>query len=160
MNAQRNTVLGLVFVFFSSNLVLAQESKSSSWWPFGSSSKPETETRSSSFFGATTPKPKSTSLSMFKLPSWSRAQANSRSTVSRMGSTTEKWMYNTADFLNPFNDGKSKPSQSHGYETDYWSDRNKPKEEKSSGMFGWMWKQEEEKEIGSVNDFLRLPMPY
>ena len=48
------------------------------------------------------------------------------------------------DFLNPFNDGKPKASQSHGYQTDYWSDRNKPKEEKSS-VFGWMWKEEEEK---------------
>ena len=76
-----------------------------------------------------------------------------------MGSSTKKWMYNTADFLNPFNDGKPKASQSHGYQTDYWSERNKPKEEKSS-MFGWMWKEEEEKPISSVNDFLKQPMPY
>lgn len=77
----------------------------------------------------------------------------------KMGSTTKKWMNNTADFLNPFNDGKPKESQTHGYQTDYWADRNKLKEEKS-GMFDWMWKKEEEKKISSVNDFLAQPMPY
>ena len=78
-----------------------------------------------------------------------------------MGSTTKRWMYNTGDFLNPFNDGKPKATESsHGYQTEYWADRNKPKEEKSS-MFGWMWKEEEEeKKISSVNDFLAQPMPY
>ena len=159
MNAQRIAMLGLVLVVFSSNTVLAQDSKSSAWWPFGTSSKSATETRSSSFFGASSPKPESSSSSMFKLPSWSRSKAKSKSTMSRMGSTSKKWMYNTADFLNPFNDGKPKVSQSHGYQSDYWSDRNKPKEEKNS-MFGWMWKQEEEKKISSVNDFLAQPMPY
>ncbi len=156
MNAQRIAILGLVLVFFSSSSVLAQESKSSSWW---GSSKSEPETRSSTFFGASAPQPKSSSASMFKLPSWSKSRASTRSTVSRMGATSKKWMYNTADFLNPFNDGKPKASPDHGYQTDYWADRNQPKEEKSS-LFGWMWKQEEEKKITSVNDFLAQPMPY
>jgi len=69
-------------------------------------------------------------------------------------------MNNTADFLNPFNDSKPKATPSHGYQTDYWENRNKPKEEKSSGMFGWMWKEEEEPKVSSVNDFLKQPMPY
>ena len=159
MNVQRIALFGLILVVCSSKSLVAQESKSSSWWPFGSSAKSEPETRSSSFFGASAPKPKSSSTSMFKLPSWSRSKSRSKSTFSKMGSSTKKWMYNTADFLNPFNDGKPKASQSHGYQTDYWSERNKPKEEKSS-MFGWMWKEEEEKPISSVNDFLKQPMPY
>ena len=159
MNALRIALLGLMLVVFSSSSLVAQESKSSSWWPFGSAAKSEPETRTSSFFGASAPKPKSSTPSMFKLPSWSRSKSKSKSTFSKMGSSTKRWMSNTADFLNPFNDGKPKASQSHGYQTDYWSDRNKPKEEKSS-MFGWMWKEEEEQPISSVNDFLKQPMPY
>jgi hypothetical protein len=76
-----------------------------------------------------------------------------------MGSTTKRWMYNTADFLNPFNDGKPKAAQAHGYQTQAWSNRP-PKEEEKPGMFSWMWKEEEEKPISSVNDFLAQPMPY
>ncbi len=169
MNSQRIVTLGLVFVFMTSHALLAQESKSSSWWPFGSSAKSsaEPETRSSSFFGASTIKSKSSTStsgsksgsSMFKLPSWSKSKSKSKSSVSKMGRSTKKWMNNTADFLNPFNDSKPEPAPLHGYQTDYWSNRNKPKEEKSSGMFGWMWKEEEEQKISSVNDFLKQPMP-
>lgn len=162
MNAQRIAMLGLVLVVFSSNSALSQESKSSAWWPFGSSSKAEAETRSSSFFGSSTPKPKSDSSSMFKLPSWPKPKPKPTPkpgwSVSKMGTKTKNWMYNTADFLNPFNDGKPKAEPSHGYQTDYWSNR-KPKEEKKS-MFGWMWPEEEEKPITSVNEFLAQPMPY
>jgi hypothetical protein len=83
--------------------------------------------------------------------------------MNRMGNTTKKWMNNTADFLNPFNDGKPDSAQkqgyqAHGYQTQAWSNRA-PKEEKKS-MFGWMWAEEEEKPISSVNDFLAQPMPY
>lgn len=134
----------------------AQESNS--WWPFGGSDK--TETRSSSYFGSSKSKSK-TSSSWMKWPSWSsksKSKSNTRSpsVVSRAGQTSKRWWSNTVDFMNPFND--SKPAQSHGYESDYWSTRNKPKEDSSSGMFGWMWK-EEKQEVASVNDFLALPIP-
>lgn len=158
MNVQRIALLGLVLVIFSSNALVAQETKSS-WWRFGADSESEPETRTSSFFGASTPKSSSSSGSMFKLPSWSKTKKQSKSNMSKMGSTTKKWVSNTADFLNPFNDGKPKLDSSHGYQTDYWADRNKPKE-KPSGMFSWMWKEEEEKKPLSVNEFLAQPMPY
>jgi hypothetical protein len=79
--------------------------------------------------------------------------------MNRMGATSKRWMSNTADFLNPFNDGKPATKQPHGYQTEAWSNR-KPKEEKKRGMFDWMWKEEEENEITSVNEFLAQPMPY
>jgi hypothetical protein len=137
--------------------LVAQES--SSWWPFGASEK--TETRSSSYFGSSKPKATTSSSkdSWFKWPSWSsksKPKSKSSSMVSRAGKTSKRWWDNTVDFMNPFND--SKPAQTHGYQSDYWSSRNKPKEEKSSGMFGWMW-QEEKQELSTVNDFLALPPP-
>lgn len=97
---------------------------------------------------------------MFKLPTWSKTKSKSKSSFSKMGTTTKKWMNNTADFLNPFNDSKPKVSQAHGYQSDTWANRNKVKEEKSSGMFGWMWQEEELPKDQTVNDFLRNPMPY
>ena len=161
MNAQRLLSLSLLLVFALSNSVVAQESKSSSWWSFGSSKSKE-ETRPSSFYGASTTKAKSSGSSMFKLPSWSKSKtkSKSKSSFSKMGSTTKKWMNNTADFLNPFNDSKPKVSQAHGYQADTWANRKKPKEEESSGMFGWMWKETEEPKISTVNDFLKQDMPY
>ena len=146
----------LVICVLSNSRLAAQES--TSWWPFGSSEK--TETRSSSYFSGTKSKGK-TSSSWFKLPAWTskskpKAKSQGTSVVSRAGKTSKKWLDNTVDFMNPFND--TKPAQAHGYQSGNWSSRNKPKEEKPAGMFDWMW-QEEEPEISSVNDFLALPTP-
>jgi hypothetical protein len=74
-----------------------------------------------------------------------------------MTSTSKRWWDNTTDFLNPFNDAKPEKKP---VESDWWSERNKPKEE-PKGMFSWMRGEEKkEKEIKTVNDFLSLPMPY
>jgi hypothetical protein len=63
--------------------------------------------------------------------------------------------------MNPFNDSKPKASQqAHGYQSQPWTSRVDPEEKKDSGMFGWMWKEEEQPKISSVNDFLAQPMPY
>lgn len=167
MNVQRTWTLGLFIVVLLPGVLPAQESKSSSsWWPWSStSSKPESETRSSSFFGSSDKK--SSSESKFKLPSWPKSKpsnklktgSNSQSTFSKMGKSTKKFMSDSADFLNPFNDSKPSATKAHGNQSNYWNDRNKPKEEKK-GMFDWMWVEEKKDEPPqSMDDFLRGSRP-
>ncbi len=157
MNAHRIAIFfGLVLVAFSSNQLLAQESKSSCG---GHSDLRQLRipirARVRSLAGHLPSPVRRPGSATF----WSRSKPKKQSTMSRMGYTTRKWMYNTADFLNPFNDGKPKATQSHGYQTDYWSNRNKPRGRKEQSL-RWMWKGKKKQKISSVNDFLSQEMPY
>lgn len=147
----------LVFVisfWLSASVASAQVTTAAGW--FGNDE--DDSVRTSSYFSDS--KKPSSSTSSWK-PSWkmpwfssqSKSRSKSKSMFGRMSSTSKKWWGNTVDFMNPFNDGSSKP-QPHGYQSSYWGSQTSQSQTKESSW--WPWAKQEEEPIESVNDFLRL----
>jgi hypothetical protein len=156
--------------------VQAQDSGSTAtWWnpmSWGGGSS-DSGVRKSTYFNGESKKEKS-DKPMFSLPTipWASTEkevpaatapkASSGPTLlGRMGQSTRQAWHNTADFLNPFNDGPaSKPQSGYQPAQQGYQPQNLNKTTTSgSGMFGWMWREEKTEQPASVNDFLRQERP-
>jgi len=98
-----------------------------------------------------------------QLPSSSKktapAKAAAPSTLQKMATGTKTMFAKTADALNPFDDAKDKqPVRVTGSKNAF----RQASAKKKAGSSSWMsslWKPQEEKKVGSVNDFLSQPRP-
>ena len=87
----------------------AQEAKP--WWQFGASEKSELRSRTDASGAKANSGTASTGFNLPFSPSKSKPKTQSRkdSVFTRAGKTSKKWMDNTVDFINPFNDSVYTP---------------------------------------------------
>ena len=154
--------------------LVAQAAASDSWWnPFDNSSS-DSDQRRPSTAQVSSSKPKSSTsgfpkLPMPSLPKWSlsgsdtdrRSAPKEPSTWDKLNSGTKSFFSKTADFLTPWDNDPEPPPRSRGVTGSrkvVSSKSNHKPQEKSS--FSWLSGEEEEPEIKSANDFLKLPRPY
>lgn len=149
-----------------------QATAADSWWnPFGSSSS-STAPRRSSSAQVSGSKSSSSSSSFPRLPmpslpvggltggSTARKPASKEpSTLDKLNSGTKAFFSKTADFLTPWDNDPSPTRRSAtGSRTAKSNSSSRNSQEK--GMFSWLYRKEEEQEIKTANDFLKLPRPY
>ncbi len=89
----------------------AQEAKP--WWQFGASEKSELRSRTDASGAKANSGTASTGFNLPFSPSKSKPKTQSRkdSVFTRVGKTSKRWMDNTVDFINPFNDSDPTPAQ-------------------------------------------------
>jgi hypothetical protein len=151
----KNLIALVSFLVCLSQSVASGHGNENPWWqPFGLDRQVEPESdgsRESSVFG------QSNSGGVFKLPQWNTPQwpeslsftgfKNQTSTTFRQARrSTRRWWNRTMDFLLPF-------------DNEMVGEMDEAKQTGSSNWFGWFGGKPEERDISTVNDFLKQERP-
>ena len=148
------------------------QENASQWWNPLSWADNDPSVRKSSYFSGSG-KSSGPAKPLFSLPKLPRSGAATQevaaapsstaptqpTVLGKLGQSTKRAWNNTLDFMNPFDQAsETKPSEYQPLHQGY-QPQNSKSTSKSSGLFGWMWREETPEEPASVNEFLRQERP-